>query len=138
MRRALFSLICICLGSAFARDLSQWVQVRGGSWEPDATVLSSAQSELKRSFESYLGHPVSAEKWRGYTFQYQGQLTSERQKLIRVNAVSIRILERSLSGKSLDLRNDWLRVFDGGDYFFSANYDVSRNSITELHVNGPG
>jgi hypothetical protein len=138
MKRFLLVLLSIT-SATFAQGGGEWVQVKGGSWEPDAATLSIAESKLRSALESQIGHKVSATQWHRYAFQYQGTLTSQGQRTIHLNALCADLL--ALAAKDFrttyDLTANWLRTGGGGSCFFSANYDVANGSVTDLEVNGP-
>jgi hypothetical protein len=136
-------LFSLCFATAFALDGGQWIQVKGGSWEPDAATLSLAGSAVKGALESRIGHKLGATEWRNYSFQYQGWFVPSGRRTIKINAFCADLLslaDRDL--QSVDLTDHWLPLTrnggtGGGSCFFSANYDVATRSISNLKVNAP-
>jgi hypothetical protein len=41
----------------------QWLEVAGGSWKPDALVLSKAEAALRKSLAARLQDKVTAAEW---------------------------------------------------------------------------
>ncbi len=68
-------------------------------------------------------------KWSEYTFQYQGGRTITGSRYIYINA----LCEPSTR---LRLDREWELVADGGACFFTGKYDVSKQKIYDLRVNG--
>jgi hypothetical protein len=140
MKRPLFVLLSICFAAAFAIERGEWIQVKGGSWEPAAATLFVAGTKLRSALESRIGHKVSATQWRNYAFQYQGTLTSQGQRTIHLTAFCADLVSQATKefGSNVDLAAKWLPTnMGGGSCFFSANYDVAHGSITDLEVAAP-
>ena len=106
-----------------------WIEVCGGSWKPDASVLAKAQSSLRKSLAAQL--KISAAAWRRYLFQYQGNLTSTGHRIIAISA--FRDLPEEWRG-NFDLTREWVQVLGGASCYFSANYDSTDGVIVDLKV----
>ena len=119
MKCFLLALLIIS-SAAFAQGAGEWVQVKGGSWEPDAATLSITESKLRSALGSRIGHKVSPTQWHRYVFQYQGILTPQGLHIIHLNALCADLL--ALAAKDFhatyDFTADWLRSGGGGSCFF--------------------
>ena len=140
MKRPLFVLLSICFAAAFAVERGEWIQVKGGSWEPAAATLFVAGSKLRSALESRIGHKVIATQWRNYAFQYQGTFTSQGQRTIHLTAFCADVITHATKefGSNFDFTVEWLPTnMGGGSCFISANYDVAHGSVTDLKVAAP-
>jgi len=123
-------LFCVCgafTGTALAEN--KWVHIKGGSWEPSATVLA----DIKKRLEPYVSNQAKLQarrlrKWREYLFQYQGGEEKGR-KYVFINALC-----RPDAGWKLE--EDFYIVRDGGSCYFHLKYDPTRRRFAELTING--
>jgi hypothetical protein len=139
MKRLLLVLLSIS-SATLAQVGGEWIQVKGGSWEPADATLFVAASKLRSALESRIGHKVSATQWRNYAFQYQGTFTSQGQRTIHLTAFCADLVAHATKelGSNFDFTAKWLPTnMGGGSCFFSANYDVARGSVTDLKVAAP-
>jgi hypothetical protein len=138
IRAFLIATWCVA-SAAVAFDGTSWVEVSGGSWKPDAGVLSAAESQFKAHLTKYLRKPIRASVWSTYTFQYQGISNADGHKLVHVNAVRSELL--SLTENDLhvnfDLSKDWFYSFGGGSCCFQGDFDPVENSVSKFKVNAP-
>jgi hypothetical protein len=111
-----------------AIDASHWVEVRGGAWHPDSTVLAQLDSALEPAVQAASKNRGQMREWSRYTFQYQGRKSLLGQTYVFVNAFC--------AAESADLRTKWMEVEDGGACYFSAKYDPKANRVYDVQVNG--
>ena len=141
MRRISVLMICMsvvttCLSAADVPSPGVgWTEVMGGSWSPDAVVLSKAESALRKALAARRGHKVTAADWQTYSFQYQGNTTPVGHKVIEVNAFCSTLPDEWRT--HFDLTREWLRVFGGGDCFFRAHYDSTTGAVSSFKINAP-
>ncbi|MCF7966192.1 MAG: hypothetical protein K9L79_11725 [Methylobacter tundripaludum] len=135
MRRVLLIAIFLFATSAVGFDRQHWIQVAGGSWEPDDTILTKADAKLKHKFQSHVRYVGPGDRWEDYTFQYQGSKLPTGQKIIAINAFCSNIPEEWLA--HFKLTSEWVRIFGGGGCLFRAYYDSTTDKIFDLRVNAP-
>lgn len=137
LTRLAIVLAGICT-AACAQAAGAWIQVKGGSWEPNAVTLSIAKSKLRHALELHIGHKVSSTQWHRYSFQYKGLLAPQGQRLIHLNAFCADVFAADEKGvqSKFDLTTAWVHGF-GGLCFFSGTYNVADSSIADLEVNAP-
>jgi len=115
--------------------VANWTEVMGGSWQPDAPVLSKAETALMKRLGARLGHKVTVAEWQSYSFQYQGHTTPSAHRTIEINAFCSILPEEWRA--HFDLTREWVRVFGGGECFFRANYDSTTGTVSDFKVNAP-
>jgi len=129
-RHAINALLAFSVGwatTAYAQNA--WVRVKGGTWEPEAQVLS----ELKVQLAPYAQGRAQAEgrklrNWNEYTFQYQG-LEEKGRKFVLVNALCHK-------DRGWNLEQQMILVLDGGSCFFRLKFDPQRRQYFDLTING--
>ena len=132
MRPAFLGIACFLISMAFAGGVlaeNRWVRVKGGSWEPTATVLNDAKTALEPYIKGQaknLGRELR--NWREYTFQYQGSEEKGRRYLF-INALC-------RSDSRWKLKDDFQMVFDGGSCYFHLKYEPTRREFSDLIING--
>jgi len=114
--------------AALAIAIGSWLGVPGGSWQPNATEVAEARSQL----ESYVARKAwlareALPSWDSYTFQYQGQELHGK-KVILVNAFC--------SAPPPDATEQLVRAFDGGPCFFQAYWDPIDKIYVGVAFNG--
>jgi hypothetical protein len=113
---------------AVAIAIGSWVQVPGGSWDPDPASVADAKTKLRPyATEQARLRKSKLPAWNEYTFQYHGR-EIDGHKLIYVNAFCIDPPD--------DIRKQMVFVFDGGNCFFSAYYDPINKTFTSIRFNG--
>ena len=140
MKRLWLVPLCFCLGTAFGLDAGEWIQVKGGSWEPDSVTLATAEPVLRRALEAHLGHKLDSTQWQKYSFQYQGWFEPSGRHTVKINAfcADLAALAAKEFHSPFDFTAHWYRSRGGGgSCFFSANYDVASRSVSNLKVNAP-
>lgn len=136
LRSSWFTLaVCLYTVNASASPAEDWIEVMGGSWKPDALVLSRAEAALKKRFSARLRHEVTAAEWRRYSFQYQGNSAPGGHNTIEINAFCS-VLPAEWRAH-FDLTREWVRVFGGGECFFRAQYDSTTRAVVDLKFNAP-
>jgi hypothetical protein len=130
MRRSVpllaFALSCVALGA----NVSPWIKVAGGGWNPTDETLREVESALKSAVPAAAQNRGRLPDWSTYTFQYQGVSPIIGARYIRVNAFcDARDHHRNISAR-------WVMVKDGGACFFSAKYDPKLQRVYDLSVNG--
>jgi hypothetical protein len=113
---------------ASAADSQRWVQVAGGLWQPSPATLSELEAALKPAVASAARNRGRLPLWSDYTFQFQGRTTLLGRRYVYVNAFC--------GHEGGNLREDWVRVLDGGACYFSAKYDPNRKLVYDVEVNG--
>ena len=113
---------------ASAVNLAAWLEVRGGSWTPDAAMLSQLDDLLKPAVQTAAKNRGRMPPWSQYHFQYQGRTSLLGHKYVYVNA----FCEDSVN----DVSGDWVTVLDGGACYFSAKFDPEAKRVYEVAVNG--
>ena len=124
---ALFFICVAFAGVALAEN--KWVRVKGGSWEPTATVLA----DMKKALEPYMKDQAKLQarelrKWREYTIQYQG-VEEKGRRYVFINALC-------RPDPRWKLEDDFQMVFDGGSCYFHLKYDSTRRQFADLIING--
>lgn len=109
-----------------------WIEVSGGSWKPDAAVLTKANASLRKSLAPLL--KTSTKAWQRYFFQYQGNVATTGHRLIAISA--FRDLPEEWRG-NFDLTREWVQVLGGGSCCFAANYDSTSDVLLDLKVDAP-
>jgi hypothetical protein len=128
MRRYVGLVIALWSVSALAFDPAHWVEVKGGAWQPNSTVLVDLESALKSAVGPASRNRGRIPEWNEYTFQYQGRTTLLGRKFVYINAFC------HPDGRSLD--KEWVEVYDGGACYFSGKYDPDKKLVYGLTVNG--
>jgi hypothetical protein len=113
----------------------QWLEVAGGSWRPDALVLSKAEAALRKSLVARLQNKVTAAEWHRYSIQYQGSTAPTGHQLIEVNAFCSTLPEQWRA--HFDLAHEWVRVYGGGACYFRAHYDSTTDTVSNFRINAP-
>ncbi len=116
--------------SAHALNSSKWIEVIGGSWKPDFTVLSELETALKPAVTTASKNRGRVPDWGTYTFQYQGRSPISGKRYIYVNAFC------DGPQNHPDLQKIWVLVMDGGACFFSAKYEPESKRLFDIEVNG--
>ena len=111
---------------------SRWLEISGGTWHPAPALLGDVEASLKAALPVAANGRGRLPEWGSYTFQYQGQSTFARGRLIVVNAFC------DDPNHHPDRLKAWVTVFDGGACFFSAKYDLASKRLYDLVVNGVG
>jgi hypothetical protein len=124
------ALSLICTTAVAAIDPSKWIEVKGGSWKPDATMLSEIERALKSAVPIAAVNRGAMPPWTAYTFQFQGRSQVMGPRYIVINA----FCEGSRNDSTL--KTTWVRVFDGGPCYFSAQYEPDSKRLYDLVVNG--
>jgi len=125
---AIFAIIFAMAAVAYADNT--WVKAKGGSWEPNVSVLTA----MKAGIEGHVKDGAEKQKrqlfgWNEYMFQY---LTVELngKKYILVNAHCGKRDPRELE--------DFRLILDGGSCYFSLKYDPEKKRYYDLFINGMG
>jgi hypothetical protein len=113
---------------AGAPDHSRWVEVQGGAWHPQSTVLPDLETVLRPAVADASKNRGRAPKWTEYTFQYQGRTSLLGRRYIYVNAFC--------GTSEVQITKSWVTVMDGGACYFSAMYDPDTNRVYDLVING--
>jgi hypothetical protein len=123
--------------AALAFHGTNWIEVSGGSWKPDASVLSAAEIQLKVQLTEDLRKPITPSVWGSYTFQYQGISNADGHKLVHVNAVRSKLisLTEKESHVNYNLAKDWFYSYGGGSCCFQGDFDPVENSVSKFRVN---
>jgi len=113
---------------ALAIAVGSWIVVPGGSWQPQASDIAEAKSQLR----AYVSTQARLEKrtlapWNRYTFQIQGRDVNGR-KVIYVNAFC--------SAPSDNADERIVLAFDGGTCYFQAYFDVETKAFAGMKFNG--
>jgi hypothetical protein len=106
----------------------KWIEVEGGSWRLDPSVLSEVQLALRSALPTADGGKLL--KWDAYTYQYQGKSYVLGTRYVFVNAFC------HTSRDDNQMRTEWVEVFDGGTCYFQVEYDVKAKQLRKLQVNG--
>jgi hypothetical protein len=117
------------------RPRVQWLEVAGGSWKPDALVLSKAEAALRKSLAAQLQNKVTAAEWQRYSIQYQGSTAPTGHQLVEVNAFCATLPEQWRA--HFDLAHEWVRVYGGGSCYFRAHYDSTTDTVSNFRINAP-
>jgi len=72
--------------SAYALNSSKWIEVVGGAWKPDVTILSELETVLKPAVITASKNRGRMPDWSTYTFQYQGRSPVSEKQYVFVNA----------------------------------------------------
>ena len=108
--------------------MGSWLQVPGGTWSPDANVVSEAASKLHAYAEQQASAKGFAlQQWPIYTFQYQGRDLSGHHVLY-INAFC--------GQPPAYAKAQLVQVFDGGTCYFSAYYDPVKKQFVGIVFNG--
>jgi hypothetical protein len=99
-----------------------------GAWTPTEAEAIEADVKLAGYLQKRDRRQI-AEHLSGYRRQYRGT-TRKGRRVLDVNAFCV---GDSSAG---DWLLDWVDVFDGGECFFRATYDVERHEFTGLHIHG--
>jgi hypothetical protein len=114
---------------ATATTPANWYEVRGGNWQLQNDLLADIFAGFPAEAARH-AYPAIARPLADYTVQYRGQM-KEGRRVVSLSGVC------SVLGKSADeLRAEFLIVFDGGNCFFHATYDLSLRRFTEFSFNG--
>jgi hypothetical protein len=127
MIRTLSLAALLLCASAAAFDSTRWIEVRGGTWEPSAAVLSELETALKPPVTAASQNRGKIPQWSAYTFQYQGRTQPLGQRYVYVNAFCFHT--------GTDLEREWVDIEDGGTCFFSAKYDPQKKVVYDIRVN---
>ena len=133
MRRYFTALalgLAIAAATAIADD-SRWIEVVGGSWKPDAAVLSEMESALKSAVPPAAADRGPMPQWDSYWFQYQGQSSPAGPRYVMVHALCRTFQNHPLSGAK------WAYASDGGACYFSGKYESETKRLYDLLLNGP-
>jgi hypothetical protein len=127
-RRALATLLMLCLCDGLFAAGNRWIKVNG-SWEPAEAIVRDLQAELEPYAKkmAQIQHR-DLKSWEQYVFQYQAQEAKGR-RYILVNALCQVFPKR-------DLAKELVLVRDGGSCYFNAKYDPERRQFYELMING--
>jgi hypothetical protein len=124
----LFAIGCFLSAAALADD-AVWFKVRGGSWEPDAAIVSQLQRDLQPAVARLAGGRFKDfHHWWEYKFQYQGQGADSGLHVL-VSALCDLYEDR-------DLTAQFVVVNDGGPCFFEVKYDPKAQRFYDLVING--
>jgi len=108
---------------------SRWVKVEGGTWAPDSETVSRIKGQIEPFVRAQAGNEgLSLGEWGAYTFQYQGYEENGK-KLIFVNAFCS-------GGEPRQLDKELIIVSDAGTCSFNLSYEVDRDRLTGLLING--
>jgi hypothetical protein len=107
---------------------SKWIEVNGGAWRLDPSVLSEVQAALRSALPTADGGKMR--KWDAYTYQYQGKNSVLGNRYVFVNAFC------STSRDDNQMRTEWVEVYDGGTCYFQVEYDLKTKQLRKLQVNG--
>jgi len=152
-------LLTICT-LAHATDFSQWHEVRGGAWAVDRSLWPSMQSQLlaaadkrRRSGRSLRpsapslasSEPVAvpsevtlevpqSRDVSAYVVQLQGQVVGGR-RVVRLAGACQQFAEQFTDDlENIDTR--FIEVFDGGDCFFDAVFDLKSKRLIRFSFHG--
>ena len=106
---------------------------RGEPWTPTLGDVLALESKLPGYLRRNDENPGKEPLWKrvpGYRRQYLG-LTSHGQRVVYANFFC-----RVPSVRAGDWRSVAVRVADGGDCYFSVQYDVKRGTFRDLVING--
>jgi hypothetical protein len=121
-----FAMCSVALGA----NVSPWIKVAGGGWNPTDDTLREAESALRAAVPTAARDRGRLPDWSTYTFQYQGVSPLIGARYIRVNAFC------DARDNHRDISAQWVMVKDGGACFFSAKYDPKTRRLYDLSVNG--
>lgn len=116
--------------SVNAQNPSKWIEVKGGTWKPDDTMLSDLEVSLKPAITAGSKNRGHMQDWSKYTFQYQGRSPELGKRYIFVNAFC------DDPQNHPNLQNIWVQVMDGGACFFSGKYEPETKRLYDISVNG--
>ena len=127
--RSLTILVAIFVAvAASGFDSSRWIEVNGGDWRPEASLLPEVEALLKPAVASAAKDRGRLPDWSHYTFQFQGRASFLGARYIYVNAFC--------HPETVELSKHWVDVFDGGACYFSAKFDPKTRRVFDVSVNG--
>jgi hypothetical protein len=146
-------------GLAHAADLSRWHEVRGGGWQLAPAQVEAIRAQLQAAADASvqakggtrrappleggvpyasgvmpgpsgkIPTPIAGPDLSAYFIQYRGKAQGDR-RLVEVHGAC------TLHGPAQRLDDEWLIVKDGGDCYFSAEYDLQAGRFLGFHFNG--
>lgn len=105
-------------------------------YTPTKEDIKEAEKLLKDSIESVLEKnrltytSIKRHTLRKYRRQYVGFLTNDGDIVICINLI------RNKQIDNIELSNDIVELFDGGDYFWSIFINITKKTLFDIHVNG--
>jgi len=92
-------------------------------------ALIKGLKKLNRYKPNQASTPVIHKNLRKYKRQYFGYIDKNGQRILLINCFW-----------DEDLENHWLKervqVFDGGSYYWNIQYNIDKNKLFDLYVNG--
>jgi hypothetical protein len=116
--------------AAIAIAVGSWLQVPGGTWQPDATVVAGARAQLPTYAKQQASSKgLSLRTWSSYTFQYQGRtLPKSGHRVVYVNAFC--------TPPPSYAAQEFVRITDGGTCYFEAYYDPASKRFIGIAFHG--
>jgi len=130
LRRCAVVFALVLSVSVYALNSSKWIEVIGGAWKPDVTILAEFETVLKPAVITASKNRGRMPDWDTYTFQYQGRSPVLGKRYVFVNAFCDKTQNHSA------LQNKWVEVMDGGACYFSAKYEPESKRLFDIELNG--
>jgi hypothetical protein len=128
MNRLRWIILAASVSLVAAAAPPKWIEVDGGSWRLDPSVLSEVQVALRSALPTADGGKLR--KRDAYTYQYQGKSSVRGNRYVFVNAFC------STGRDDNQMRTEWVEVYDGGPCYFQIEYDLKAKQLRKLQVNG--
>ena len=130
-------MLMFTLIAAAALVAGSWINVPGGTWNPNAETVAEAQAKLKSYVVAQAAsNELTLRPWATYTFQYQGQ---EKAFKLRTRVLSKRrviFINAFCSAVPSYAHTEFVSISDGGTCYFRAYYDTVQHKFIYVLFNG--
>ena len=131
MRRALpFAIVLMAYAlPAAAQVVPNWVEVQGGTWSVPPEVVNDVAGRVQEAANKapWGGRPVPDVD--AFQVQYQGTRIDGKRIVRMVGSCRI-------APGAPDMKQHWYIVNDGGNCYYSAQYDPAAQAIVYFRFNG--
>ena len=104
-------------------------------------ILSNQLAKANRDRPNQVGRrPIIHRRLNNYFRQYVGVFTSDNERIIHINfywdKYSITERWKGFHDGRLNFEDDYAIVFDGGSKYWQINVNLTKQCLSDLHVNG--